>query len=104
MSLAKNLRRLRTEAGLTQTQLAEKIGRKRSALAAWEEGRAEPPSNALVALADVLGCTVNDLLKDSADDSPKMIKDENSEKLISTLMQENQFLKETIQKLVDKLK
>jgi transcriptional regulator with XRE-family HTH domain len=48
------LRELRTEAGLTQDQLAEKAGVKRGAIARWESGTREPSWSNVIALADAL--------------------------------------------------
>ncbi len=49
-------------AGLTQMQLAEKMGVTDRAVSKWENGRAMPDSSIMLALCDVLGITVNDLL------------------------------------------
>ncbi len=46
----KNLKFLRTEQGLTQKQLAEKLGLKQAAIGAYEEERSTPP---LVSLLDI---------------------------------------------------
>lgn len=52
---------LRERAGLTQAQLAEKMGASQSAVALWETGARMPRSNKLQKLAEVLECTVADL-------------------------------------------
>ncbi len=52
---AGRLRELRTEAGLTQEQLAEMAGVQRDAVARWERGTREPSWGNVVALADALG-------------------------------------------------
>jgi transcriptional regulator with XRE-family HTH domain len=49
------LRELRSQAGLTQEQLAEKAGVKRDAVARWERGAREPSWSNVIALADALG-------------------------------------------------
>jgi len=54
---------LRRTAGLTQQQLADLIGVKRTALSMWEIGTNAPPSKYLLALSEALGCSVEDLLK-----------------------------------------
>ncbi len=46
----KNLKFLRTELGLTQKQLAEKLGLKQAAIGAYEEERSTPP---LISLLDI---------------------------------------------------
>lgn len=54
---AGRLRELRGAAGLTQEQLAERVGVKRDAIARWERGTREPSWSNVVALADALGVT-----------------------------------------------
>jgi transcriptional regulator with XRE-family HTH domain len=49
------LRELRSQAGLTQEQLADKAGVKRGAIARWELGKREPSWSNVIALADALG-------------------------------------------------
>jgi transcriptional regulator with XRE-family HTH domain len=51
---AVRLRELRTEAGLTQGQLAERAGVQRDAVARWERGTREPSWSNEIALADAL--------------------------------------------------
>jgi transcriptional regulator with XRE-family HTH domain len=51
---AGRLRELRTAAGLTQEQLAERVGVKRDAVARWEAGVREPAWSNVVALAEAL--------------------------------------------------
>ena len=48
---------------MTQAELAAIIGVKRSTLAMWETGKVMPPTKYLVAIAEALGCTVDELLK-----------------------------------------
>lgn len=55
------IKELREKAGLTQAQLAEKLGASQSAVALWETGARMPRSDKLPKLAEVLGCTVADL-------------------------------------------
>lgn len=54
---------LRKAAGLTQQQLADLLGVKRTVVTNWETGVAITPTKYLLALADALGCTVEDLLR-----------------------------------------
>ena len=58
-----NISDLRKAAGLTQQQLADKMGVNRSTVAMWETGVNAPKTKMLLALAEVLGCSVEDLLK-----------------------------------------
>ncbi len=55
------IREKRIAAGLTQIQLAEKVGVNQSAVAQWECGRAAPKAELLPKLAEILGCTIDAL-------------------------------------------
>ena len=57
------LKTLRKSVGLTQEQLAEQLKVKRSTVAMWETGQNTPPTKYLVELADVFGCSVDELLR-----------------------------------------
>ena len=54
---------LRTEAGLTQQQLADALGVTDKAVSRWETGRGFPDVSILEDLADALGCSVAELLR-----------------------------------------
>ena len=58
-----NIKALRKAAGYTQQQLADLLKVARATVGMWEVGRNNPPAKYLLALADALGCTVEDLLK-----------------------------------------
>lgn len=56
------IRELRQAAHMTQKELAEQMGYKfDSIVSMWESGDRKPPSDLLPQLANVLGCTVNEL-------------------------------------------
>jgi transcriptional regulator with XRE-family HTH domain len=61
--LSKRITELRKNKGCTQTLIASKLDIPQKRYAAWEEGRAEPPSEMLVAIADLHGVTVDELLR-----------------------------------------
>ena len=50
-------------AGLTQGQLAEAIGCTQKDVSRWERGVYSPRIDALVKMAGVLGCSLEDLIK-----------------------------------------
>lgn len=52
----------RKAAGLTQLQLADALGITDRAVSKWETGKAMPDCSIMLALCDILGITVNDLL------------------------------------------
>lgn len=69
--LGDNLKFLRKKAGLTQQQLAERVGIKRPAMASYEEGRSEPRLNVLRAFAGFFNVKIDELLeKDLALNAP----------------------------------
>jgi transcriptional regulator with XRE-family HTH domain len=57
-----NVRWLRTQEKLTQSDLAEKLGVNRSAIGAYEEGRAEPKLQVLRNIAQVFDVSIDALL------------------------------------------
>ncbi len=63
LKFGQQLRTLRKEAGLTQTDLAERIGTVQGYLSRLEQGQAEPCLKTLKALADGLGVSMSELLK-----------------------------------------
>ena len=50
------IRRFRLERGLTQTQLAERVGVKKNAVSNWEAGRSRPDIDSVPALCAALAC------------------------------------------------
>jgi len=56
------LQELRIAAGLTQRELAEKIGVKNYTVANWEQNRTEPSIKDLIDLANYFECSVDYLL------------------------------------------
>ncbi len=64
MNLHEKVLACRKKAGLSQEELAEKIGVSRQAVSKWETGEALPELNKIIALADVFAVTTDWLLKD----------------------------------------
>ena len=62
MEFSDKLRSLRSKAGLTQLDIAEKLDVSPAAIGAWENGRAKPRLTKLGQLAELLGTTVADLM------------------------------------------
>ncbi len=56
------LKELRLERGLSQGDLAERIGVQNYTIGNWERDRAEPSVEQIVKLADALGVTADELL------------------------------------------
>lgn len=60
--LAENIKNARRKLGLTQEELASKVGVARASLSSWEIGRASPDMETFVRLCGVLGLGADDLL------------------------------------------
>lgn len=54
--------RLRIERGLTQAQLAERIGCPQSSVSRWEQSGKAPGTKYLIKIAEVFGCRLDELL------------------------------------------
>ncbi|MBP5780172.1 MAG: helix-turn-helix domain-containing protein [Clostridia bacterium] len=61
MELGKKIKQLRFKAGLTQEQLAEKIGIGAQSVSKWENEVAMPDITTLPILAEIFGVTIDDL-------------------------------------------
>lgn len=55
----------RLELGLTQTQLAEMLGRQQQSISDWETGRSTPTMRSLNKLSKALSCSIADLLQNN---------------------------------------
>ncbi len=60
----KNLIKLRKEAKMTQTQLAEKVGVNSNTISQYELGKREPNLEILKKITQVLDCSIDDLVKE----------------------------------------
>ena len=59
------IKRLRINAGLTQTELAELVGVTAAAISGWEHGVANPNVKRLKRVAETLNVTVDELLTEA---------------------------------------
>ena len=62
MSFRDNLQHLRAARNMTQEQLAMLLGVSRQSVSKWEAERAYPEMDKLLALCDLFGCTLDDLV------------------------------------------
>ena len=72
----------RKEQGLTQAQLAEKIGVSDRAVSKWETGRSMPDSSIMLEVCDAIGINVNELLN-----GERIVMDEYKEKAEAQLLE-----------------
>ena len=56
-----NLKELRKAKGITQTELAERLGIKRTTVSMWEMNASSPTARMIPALAAALGCSIDAL-------------------------------------------
>lgn len=54
------LKELRSSCGMTQKEVADRIGRKQQVIGHWETGYAQPDANTLFTLCNIYGVTVDD--------------------------------------------
>lgn len=55
---------MRRRAGLTVAELAERLSVNRATIYFWEAGRYWPKAEYLPRIAEILGCTIDDLFTD----------------------------------------
>lgn len=71
--------KLREEKGLSQSELGFKLGVTNKAVSRWENGRGYPDTSLLLKLSEILGITVDELLKGELSSSVENYKLQNSE-------------------------
>ncbi|WP_291785046.1 LexA family transcriptional regulator [Cecembia sp.] len=62
MVLAKNIRYLRSQSQMTQSELAEKLGLQRTMISAYEDGRSDPKLSGLSVLCNLFQVSLEELL------------------------------------------
>ena len=65
MNFSEKLKEIRKKEGISQEQLAEKIGVSRQAITKWETGRGLPDVENMVIIAEIFKTTIDELLMDS---------------------------------------
>ena len=65
MNFSEKLKQIRKKEGISQEQLAEKIGVTRQAITKWETGKGLPDVENMVILAEIFKTTIDELLMDS---------------------------------------
>lgn len=69
MALSEKLYELRKKGGLSQEQLAEKLGVSRQAISKWESGKAVPESDTLISISKYYNVTLDYLLNENTSSS-----------------------------------
>lgn len=83
MLLAKNLRYLRSEVGMTQSELAEKLGVQRSMISAYEDGRSEPKLSALEVITGTFGISLDELLHHNIQEKGRKVNQQKQIKILT---------------------
>ncbi len=73
-TIGKNIAEHRRNVGITQEQLADKLGISAQAVSKWENDLSEPDASTLLALSKIFGVTVDDLLNGTR--APAVSKDD----------------------------
>lgn len=84
-AFADNLRKMREERGISQTQLGKKLFVNHSTVARWENGSRLPDAAMIVRLSKCLGVDANTLLQlaSQSDESPNVILVDDSRVILS---------------------
>lgn len=82
IEIANRLVELRKKNGLSQEELAEKLGLSRQAVSKWERAEASPDTDNLICLAKLYGVSLDDLLNtdEPLDEIAREVKEEREEK------------------------
>lgn len=72
MEFSERLKKLRKDAGLTQVDVAEKLGISQPAYASWERGTKKPTQENLVKIAQVLNVSVDYLVGNLEEESDEL--------------------------------
>lgn len=106
MSIANQLKQLREAKGLSQREVAKKIGVANTSYFAWERGKTKPKKDNLLKLSNVFSIPYENLIKDEAADllsTFHQLTDKRKEKVMSytqdQLSEQNQVQAEKIVKL-----
>ncbi len=94
MKIGRFIAACRKEKNLTQMQLAEKLGITDKAISKWERGIAMPDTSIMLALCDILGISVNELL--SGEKINMENNDQKNEQLLLDMANELQRKNKTI--------
>ena len=65
------IKKRREALGLTQTQIADRLGISKMTVSAYEAGKTMPGAEKLPALAQILGCTIDELYHEPPDGEGK---------------------------------
>lgn len=87
MELGSQIKKYRTELGLSQDALAEKIYVSRQSISNWETGKNYPDLNSLIRMSEIFHVTVDVLLKGDVEEMKELIsrEDQNEFQILSKI-------------------
>lgn len=81
--ISKSIKKFRTAAGLTQSELSEKMFVSRQTISSWENGRTQPDIDSLTKLSQTLCISVEELIYG---EKPKLTEDVRNDKARKTII------------------
>lgn len=64
VTIGKNIRRLRKQCGLKQTELAKLLYCSNTGISAWENGVNQPNAYSLMKMSEVFDCSIDEIFKE----------------------------------------
>jgi transcriptional regulator with XRE-family HTH domain len=83
MFLGKNLRYLRKQKGLTQSDISGKLNIKRTMISAYEDGRSEPKLEGLNTMAEIFGVSLDELLNRDIETAGRSVMHKQNVKILT---------------------
>jgi len=83
MKFEERIQLIRREKGLSQEELAEKLGISRQAIAKWEAGLSYPDVNNLIALSNIFHISIDHMLKEEEDCTTSFEEDQQKANIIT---------------------
>ncbi len=97
MNLAEKLTKQRKRSGMSQEQLADRLGITRQSVSKWEAGSSIPEISKLIAMSELFQVSLDYLLKDYLDEENSRMSSENIKQKATDDIQNIEMSKENIQ-------
>lgn len=96
MKFHEKLQNLRKDAGMTQLELAEKLMVSRQAISKWETGNAIPDLENIISICDLLGVSLDYLVRDTYVVETEEIVQNPTEKIVRQEYKKTRFKKRIV--------
>ena len=80
MDMSEKIKNRRTELNMTQEELAGKLSVSRSTVSNWETGRNYPDMQTIVSIADILGLSLDEMMREDCEMIRKLAEDTKERK------------------------